>query len=400
MRREVARCAVIASGLALLIWAPQAAAQSPAPYGVNDAGGFRNVLPAGEAGVDNVGDLANFETQGTIPPHFDDQLPLYTGLVSADPTLTDAQVATYFKDATFGIPDANVTGVERPDPTNEPGLTIVRDQYDVPHIYGQTRQEVMFGTGYAGAEDRLFLMDVLRHTARAQLAAFVGGASSNRAMDETQWAIAPYTEQDLQSQIDMAPKLYGALGTELVADGQAYVDGVNAYIQKAENPLYTATALPSEYAATHQLPQPWKLTDVIAEASLIGGIFGKGGGNELNSALAFQALERRFGKTGGRAAWSDFREANDPEAPTTILGQRFPYETAPAFAKRGLALPDPGSVTFTKVGSPSVSGAADAGASSGSLANLGAELMKAFRSPTHASNWELVPARHSATRWR
>ena len=28
------------------------------PYGTNDAGGFRNVLPPGEAGTDNAGDLA------------------------------------------------------------------------------------------------------------------------------------------------------------------------------------------------------------------------------------------------------------------------------------------------------------------------------------------------------
>src|SRR5205085_11253542 len=111
---------------------------------------------------------------------------------------TDAQVPSYFKDATFGVKAGDVASVEHP----EPGLTIVRDKgYDVPHVYGQTRAETMFGAGYAGAEDRLFLMDVLRHTARAQLAAFAGGSPSNRQMDETQWQIAPYTEQDLQSQI-------------------------------------------------------------------------------------------------------------------------------------------------------------------------------------------------------
>src|SRR5947209_14855386 len=348
MLREAARGAIIAAGVALVCATPSVAAQSPAPYGANDAGGFLNVLPAGEAGVDSVADLAKFETQGTIPPHFDDQLPLYTGLVYADPTLTDAQVGSYFKDATFGVKDSDVASVEQPDPASHPGLTIVRDKWDVPHIYGTTRDDVMFGTGYAGAEDRLFLMDVLRHTGRAQLASFAGGSASNRAMDETQWSIAPYTEQDLQSQIDMAPKLYGASGSALVSDGQAFVDGINAYINKAENPLDSSTApMPSEYVASGQLPQPWKLTDVIAEASLIGGIFGKGGGNEVNSALALQAFQRRLGQHGGQKAWSDFREANDPEAAVTILKRRFPYETAPAFSPKGLALPDPGSVAFT-----------------------------------------------------
>lgn len=217
-------------------------------------------------------------------------------------------------------------------------LTIVRDHYDVPHIYGQTRAELMFGTGYAGAEDRLFLMDVLRHSARAQLSSFAGGSPANRAMDETQWSIAPYTEADLQSQIDAAPRLYGGAGTQLIGDAQSYVDGINAYIAKAENPLFTATLLPSEYVATGQLPQPWKLTDVIAEASLIGGIFGKGGGNELNAALALQAFERRFGRRSGRQAWSDLREANDPEAPRRSPWPALQGRQAPGSLPRGAAV--------------------------------------------------------------
>ena len=44
----------------------------------------------------------------------------------------------------------------------------MRDKaFGVPHIYATTRGGVMFGAGYAGAEDRLFLMDVLRHTGAA-----------------------------------------------------------------------------------------------------------------------------------------------------------------------------------------------------------------------------------------
>jgi hypothetical protein len=57
-------------------------------FGTNDAGGFRNVLPPGEAGVDNALALAAFRLGGAVPPHFDDQLPLYTGLLYASPTLT------------------------------------------------------------------------------------------------------------------------------------------------------------------------------------------------------------------------------------------------------------------------------------------------------------------------
>src|SRR5207245_1969918 len=144
------------------------------------------------------------------------------------------QIPYYFKDATFGVKPNQIASIEHP----RSGVTIVRDKaFGIPHIYGVTHGDVMFGAGYAGAEDRLFLMDVLRHTGRAQLSSFVGGAASNREMDRLQWEIAPYTEADLQKQIDDAPKIYGDLGTRIIRDGQDYVAGINAYIDAATNPL-------------------------------------------------------------------------------------------------------------------------------------------------------------------
>src|SRR4051795_11974694 len=295
---------VAAIVVAAVLLAATTAYAEPQPYGTNDAGGFRNVLPPGEAGTDNALQLAQFEGDGSRPAHWDDQQKLYENLVLASPGLTHDQVGDYFKDATFGVKPEDVASTESP----KPGVTIVRDrQYGVPHIYGDTRADVAFGAGYAGAEDRLFLMDILRHTGRAQLSAFAGGAAGNRTMDRTQWALAPYTEADLQEQYDRGPELGGAEGAQSQADVKAYVDGINAYIAAARlNP----NLMPSEYAAFGKQVQDWKITDVIATASLIGGIFGKGGGNELRSALLLEALRQRYGATKGKRAWQDFRSKN------------------------------------------------------------------------------------------
>jgi len=264
----------------------------------------------------------------------------------------------------------------------------------------------MFGAGYAGAEDRLFLMDVLRHTGRAELSSFAGGAEGNRAMDRKQWLIAPYTEADLEAQIQNAPAIYGAAGQRSIEDGREFVAGINAYINAAKlNP----NLMPAEYGGLGKVPEEWKLTDVIAEASLIGGLFGEGGGGEVRLALMLEALEKRLGKKAGRAAWRDFREADDPEAPTTVP-TAYKYETNSAFATRGLAMPDPGSVTFVDDGEPveppSPSAAGPAGGLAGARAantpstqpipddgSIGARLL---RQAGHESNWELVNAAHSS----
>src|SRR4051812_40453855 len=243
--RGRAAAGVIAAALLVGFAVPASAAVQP--YGTNDAGGFRNVLPPGEQGVDNAIELGQFTALGKRPRHWDDQQPLYEGLLYASPSLVHSDIGRFYKDATFGVRSGDVERTETP----RPGVTIQRDRYGVPHIYGDTRGDVEFGAGYAGAEDRLFLMDVLRHTGRAQLSSFVGGAAGNREMDRTQWSIAPYTEADLQRQIDLAPKVYGALGTQLVSRLNEFVAGVNAYVAQTKT---DPAKLPPQKAAARSLP--------------------------------------------------------------------------------------------------------------------------------------------------
>jgi acyl-homoserine lactone acylase PvdQ len=382
---------------AALAFVSAAAAEVPAqPYGANDAGGFRNVLPAGENGLDNVQQLAEFQLTKTYPPHYDDQLPLYANLLHGSPTLTHEQIASYFKDATFGVKEGDLASTTSP----RADVTIERDKgFGVPHVYGSTRAGVMFGAGYAGAQDRLFLMDVLRHTAKAELSSFVGGSAGNRAMDQVQWTIAPYTEADLQSQLENAPVLYGAKGAQVVEDVREFCAGINAYIAEAR---LDPNKMPAEYAALGKLPEEWKPTDVIAEASLIGGIFGKGGGAEVRSALTLEAFEAKFGQTAGRKAWKGFREQNDPEAPTTV-SKAFPYEIGSPFSKTGLAMPDPGSVSFVADGSGASAPSSGAAVTDTpdpvaipSDGSIGASFLHdALTGPALMSNWELVSAKHS-----
>lgn len=380
---RIARAGIVA--VLMLGSGGMSASAAVTPYGTQDAGGFRNVLPPGTAGTNDLTDFTLFTAAGTRPAHSMDQLPLYRDLEYASPTLTDAQVPDYFKDATFGVKDGQVASSISP----RAGVTILRDKaYGVPHVYGDTRADTIFGAGYAGAQDRLFLMDVLRHTGHATLSSFVGGSAGNREMDRVQWALAPYTDADLQAQIDNAPRLYGAEGTALIADATAYVDGINAYIADAKA---GRAKLPAEYTLLGKTLEPWRLADVLATASLVGGIFGKGGGAETKSGVLERALEQRFGRKAGRRAWADLRSKNDPEAPTTVSA-RFPYETQDSFSRRGLALPDPGSVKDAPVAPPITAAQARAGA-----ADLGTRLLRSFRAHPHASNWELIAARHSAT---
>src|SRR3954452_7308890 len=265
--RGRAAAGVIAAALLVGFAAPASAGLQP--YGTNDAGGFRNVLPPGEQGGDNAIELGQFEALGKRPKHWNDQQPLYQGLLYASPSLVHSDIGRFYKDATFGVKAGDVERSETP----RPGVTIVRDNWGVPHVYGNTAADVEFGAGYAGAEDRLFLMDTLRHAGRAELSSFLGGSAGNRAMDAAQWQIAPYTDADLQHQLDQAPVLYGDLGRELVSRANSFVDGINAYVNQA---LINPTKMPSEYAAIGRAPTHWSATARIGQGSLRGGVFRTG----------------------------------------------------------------------------------------------------------------------------
>ena len=311
----------------------------PGAYQADDGLGFHDVLPSGTNGRYNLPQLAAFLTTGATVPHCCDQLPMYENLLWATPGLKAQDLSKYYKDSSFGVPAG---GAER---TYSPraDVTIVRDKaFGVPHVYGKTRSGAMFGVGYAAAEDRLFFMDVLRHAGRADLSSFAGG--SNAGMDAEEWEVAPYTEADLQQQVDNLPKYLGAQGSQIVADATNYLAGINEYIDEAK---LDPTKMPGEYAAIGrpQGPDLFKPTDVIAIAALVGGIFGKGGGDELQFSQLADTLEQRFGKSKGDKVFQDFRSAEDPEAPVTVLKGRFPYEAPPkTVAKGSVARPDPGSL--------------------------------------------------------
>jgi len=395
---------VLAAALAALLLATPAAAQLPVPiptvvptvlpglpsrgpgaqpYQANDGKGFRDILPPGTRGRYNAAELAAFLATGATVPHCCDQLGMYRDLMYATPGLQASQLPDFFKDSSFGVPDGQAERTYSP----REDVTIVRDRaFGVPHIYGAARDGAMFGSGYAAAEDRLFFMDVLRHAGRAELSDFAGG--SNAAMDAEQWEVAPYTEADLERQATQLPDFLGADGRQIQRDVSNYIAGINAYI--AETRL-DPSKLPGEYAALGhpEGPQPWKEADLIATASLVGGIFGKGGGEELAWSQVADALQKRFGRRKGLRAFRDFRSAQDPESPVTVRGRRFPYQRTPR-RPRAVARPDRGSLKPHRIV------AARSGGSAPSTSGLGLGLSRASL-PFGASNAVLVSGRRSAS---
>ncbi len=261
----------------------------------------------------------------TQPTNFADQLEKYDALNTADPAgLTDADLGGYFKDASLGVARDQVVRTETP----RPGVTIQWDKDGVPHITGETDADLAYGAGYANIETRMFLTDVLRHTGAATMAQFVGPTEENIAQDAAQLRVAPYTPEQLTAQIDNLAQS-SPEAARLVSAFDAYIAGMNAE-QERLCPASTASVplpgglgmgfgehCPVEYAVLQRPPTPYTRADIVSIASLVGGIFGTGGGGQYTNAIWLQQLQEQFGPDEGRRIYDDLREKNDPESPVT-----------------------------------------------------------------------------------
>src|SRR5437764_3104276 len=261
---------LVLAAAALLTWpmlaAAGAAAGAPSADVYDSGGATMNILPPGSNGTVNAGDFAALggtTATATQPPNYANQLEMYDALNTIAPySLRDSDLSKYYKDAPIA-PPATPASSEAP----KDGVTIARDSFGVPHIVGQTDDDVAYGAGYAGVEDRMFLIDLLRHVGAAQMASFLGPSDANIAMDQSQLLIAPYTDAEANAQLDALAQEYGTEGQDALNRLDAFVAGMNAAEQAlcpgafglpvpGGNGVGFGPGCPVEYAALQKTPAP------------------------------------------------------------------------------------------------------------------------------------------------
>jgi acyl-homoserine lactone acylase PvdQ len=316
----------------LMACLPAALAASPATAQTDFSGPAFQILAPGEDG--GLPATVNSTDQGM----------LYDALTPLEGNVTAADLESDYVSEKFGVSGP----VMRSENTGRPGLQILRDRYDIPHIYGRTRDDVMFGAGWVAAEDRGLLLQF--GVGPAYVAALdvpgidpFGLVTSARSFTPSPQAIQFVSEQE------KVLRARGARGRQVLRDLQDWVDGINAY----ELTLPSGSRL-----------RTGTITDAIAGFAFIGSIFGNGGGNEVANADLLARLEAKFGGTAGLQVFRDLRQVDDPEAPVTTT-KRFPYDQVPRGRTPGSLLIDPGSMS-----PPAAQAAAVATASRRSASNF------------------------------
>lgn len=156
--------------------------------------------------------------------------------------------------ASRSLPDYNdevaVYGLNAP-------VEIVRDNANVPHIFGAVDEDVFFGLGFAHAQDRMWQMIMLRRTAQGRLSEVFGGATLN--VDTLLRRFDIYT-LSVRSVAALDPKTRAAL--------ESYAAGVNARLDQINSEALGRGA--PEMLMFNAPMAPWSPADSVAIVKLMG----------------------------------------------------------------------------------------------------------------------------------
>lgn len=185
------------------------------------------------------------------------------------------------------------------------GVTINRDTYGVPHIYSSTMEGLYYGFGYSVAQDRLFQLEMLKRTCFGRVSEVMG--SGFVVWD--QYARKSYPTRDsLKKSFDnLDPKYQSLL--------KAYVDGINAWIEKVM--ADQTKLLPLEFNNFSFLPEKWDIVDVLATYTVIFAYF-MDSDAELENAKFASDMVAKFGAVEAQKYINDMIWSNDPGAVATL----------------------------------------------------------------------------------
>ncbi|MGC4085626.1 MAG: penicillin acylase family protein [Vicinamibacterales bacterium] len=125
-------------------------------------------------------------------------------------------------------------------------VTVVRDQWGVPHISAATIDDLFFAQGFVQAQDRLFQMDLWKRAAQGRLAEVLGANFIQRdSMTRRIQFRGDYTVE------------WASYGSDAKTIADAFTRGVNAWVAIARGNV------PEEFAVAGWLPEFWKPEDLL-----------------------------------------------------------------------------------------------------------------------------------------
>ena len=134
-------------------------------------------------------------------------------------------------------------------------VEIIRDRHGVPHVVAGSRDDALYGLGYAHAQDRLWQMEVNRRIGAGRLSEVMGRYALT--LDRTMRVLGLYRSAQ-RNYTNLDPATRRAL--------ESYTAGVNTFIASRD---ILGRPLPPEFIVLGVKPEPWRPEDSLVSGKLI-----------------------------------------------------------------------------------------------------------------------------------
>ncbi|MGU3575180.1 penicillin acylase family protein [Brucellaceae bacterium C25G] len=184
-------------------------------------------------------------------------------------------------------------------------VEIIRDSWGVPHVYADTPYGVYAGFGYSVATDRLFQMEMSKHSSLGTVSEVLGSEKLGYDIGTR----ADFDHVDIKAQIE-------ALPDEQRDILRGYAAGYNKRV--AEVLADRENLLPKEFSDFGMEPTTWSDFDVaMIYVVTMAGRFSHYS-SELDNAKVLAKLEKEHGKEKAAILFDQMYWLEDPTAPTTV----------------------------------------------------------------------------------
>ncbi len=153
-------------------------------------------------------------------------------------------------------------------------IRIVRDEKNMPYIYAQNRHDLLFGQGFAMAQDRLFQMQLTRMFAEGRISELAGKISRDLDIKHRTIGFARAAQKHVK-----------VLNEAEKADLEAFVAGVNQFIERDEN-------IHLEFSLAGIKPDKWTITTPVTIVYYMGW----SSSSNMEVELILQQLYQKLGK--------------------------------------------------------------------------------------------------------
>ncbi len=161
-------------------------------------------------------------------------------------------------------------------------VEVIRDQFGIPHIYAENRDDLYRAQGYVHAQERFWQMDFWRHTGKGRLSELFGKSQLETDQFLRMMGWARVAQKEVEHLDEVSQSIL-----------QAYSEGVNSYLADHQGSKLSLEHGILRLTNRNYKPEPWTPLDSIVWGKVMSWDLGMNLSTETNRARLLKYISSK-----------------------------------------------------------------------------------------------------------